>query len=976
VSDSKLAGLEASLRLEALEFRVGEALTNAPEPEAALRRAADVLTAAAQNHASALTELWRSDPTAVLRVLVAVCGIAPFLARFAAARPEVWLEAARAGLPPRTLEAHQESLTRALEAAPDDAAPAVLRRYKYAELIRICARDADPQLVPLERSGETLTEITLLADALLVHAYRVARKRVASRLGVPRWYTGEQVFEPGFTVLGLGKLGGGELNFSSDVDVIHVYESPPQGGLGKGPSGASLEEYAKRLANEFGPIASEVTADGFLYRVDLDLRPEGAQGPIAIGSNALAVYYDGSAAMWEKAAFTKARPVAGNLGFGWHVVRRVHPMIYRSAMDFAAVASIQEMKARIEEAHASRGDDFHVKLGAGGIRDLEFATQALQLLQGGRMPDLRGRSTQEALESLAAHSVLPDEEAQGLLEAYRFLRRLENRLQMEAERQVHTLAAAGPARTRAERAMGYTAPDGPAAFARDLGTHRRRVRDAFERLLSEEGEERMVALFARGAARLLRFPTTRGMVEELARHFARELEQAADPELALNNLDRFIQGIGTRTFYWGLLLDRPELVPRLSSLFGASKYLSNLLASSPDLIEPVFRDPDVLLLSPEELRSDLHHIAEEQAASSDRDPAELDLASLRLFQQRQLVNIGLLDLGEKIDRRQVEAALTDVADACLERAYEVARAHLAQAARAPEPPPDGHFCVVGMGKLGSCEMSYGSDLDVIFLYEPPSTEGHVYYARLSQKLISTLDTSTSEGKCYSVDARLRPSGGQGALVSSLEGLREHHERGAMTWERQALLRARPVAGELALGAQFDTLRREILARPLPEDLAEEIHRIRQRLEKEVAQEGEGRRDLKLGRGGLVDVESAAQFLQLHHGPEHPTLFDPDGTETQLARLQSLGLLEAERASVLLEGWDFLQKLSSRLRIVQNRSISDLREDRADLDSVARSLGYEASTRSGDARRPLLADYQRHTDGIRAVYLEVLGVGDA
>jgi glutamate-ammonia-ligase adenylyltransferase len=577
---------------------------------------------------------------------------------------------------------------------------------------------------------------------------------------------------------------------------------------------------------------------------------------------------------------------------------------------------------------------------------------------------------------LAAHGVLADVEARGLLEAYRFLRRLENRLQMEAERQVHSLATDGPAHARAARAMGYTEPGGPATFARDLERHRRRVRAAFQRLLSEEGEGRLLALFSRGAARLLRFPTTRGMVEELARHFARELEQSADPELALNNLDRFIHGIGTRTFYWGLLLDRPELVPRLASLFGASAYLSGLLANYPDLIEPVFGDPDVLLLSREELRSDLAQIAEELSAKSDRDPAELGLASLRLFQHRQLVNVGLLDLGEKIDRRQVESALTDVADVCLERAYQLADAQPARSRRGPEPPPDGRFCVVGLGKLGSYEMSYGSDLDVIFLYEPASAEGHVYYGRLARKLISTLDTSTAEGKCYSVDARLRPSGQQGALVSSLDGLREHHERGAMTWERQALLRARPVAGDPALGERFDALRREILARPLPEDLAEEIHRIRRRMETELAQEGEGRRDLKLGRGGLVDVEFAVQFLQLRHGTEHPALFDPDGTETQLERLESLALLDAERSQVLRQGWGFLQNLSRRLRVVQNRSISDLREDRADLDSVARSLGYEASTRSGDARRPLLADYQRHTDGIRAVYLQVLGAEDA
>jgi glutamate-ammonia-ligase adenylyltransferase len=912
--------------------------------------------------------------------LYGTCAIAPFLTRFLAAQPEALCELLEDDLrAPRSREDYAARLDAALAGLAAGGEEAALRRFKYRELARIVARDASPELVPEPDAGVVLRELSHLADALLARAFAVAEARLAARIGPPRWRDAAGAeFTARFAVLGLGKLGGEELNFSSDVDLVYVWESPAdeRGPLSGGPDGLTPEEWAKRLAREFGRVVGEHTADGFLYRIDLDLRPEGEQSPIATSSALLTAYYDAWAAVWEKAAFTKARPVAGDLDFGWRVVRAVHPMIYRSTMDFGAVAAIQDMKARVDREHgAAAGADFDVKLGAGGIRELEFVAQALQLLHGGRIPQLRGRSTQEALASLAQSGVLHAAEAGPLAAAYRFLRRLENRLQMEAERQVHRLAATGPARERAARALGFAAL---ADFDAALDAHRGHVRASFERLFGEQGERRVLAIFERGAPSLFAIPSTRTPLEDLARRFAREIDAAADPELALNNLDRFIQAIGARRFYWGLLLDRPELVPRLTALFGTSRYLANLLAAHPTLIEPVFSDPRVFVLSPAELRADLAGIRARLDAEADRDPAENALAALRLFHHRQLVNIGLLDLSEKISRREAELALSDVAEVCLEAGLEAARDALRRGA-ARDPGPEA-FLVVGMGKLGSRELSYGSDLDVIFLYDLPGAdeqsmaEAQTRGARLAQKLIWALDTRTAEGSCYAVDARLRPSGQQGPLVSSLAALREHHERSAMVWERQALLRARPVAGQPALGAAYEALRREILARPLPPDLAAEIHRLRMRMETELADEKPGHRDLKTGRGGLVDVESVVQYLQLRHGAAYPELFEPESIETQLGRLEAHALLAPPQARVLREGWEFLQRLSSRLRIVQNRSISDLREDRADLDSVARALGYPPSPLTGGTRRPLLDDYRRHTEAIRAVYLEVLDVG--
>jgi glutamate-ammonia-ligase adenylyltransferase len=351
---------------------------------------------------------------------------------------------------------------------------------------------------------------------------------------------------------------------------------------------------------------------------------------------------------------------------------------------------------------------------------------------------------------------------------------------------------------------------------------------------------------------------------------------------------------------------------------------------------------------------------------------------MRLFQQRELVNIGLLDLSGKIAQHEVEAALSDVAEVCVGAGLEVARAQLARAATsATETIARGEFLIVGMGKLGSRELGYGSDLDVIFLYDlPGAAEADVALAqepfvRLAQKFSWALQTRTGEGICYEVDAQLRPSGNQGVLVTSLAGFARHHERHAQLWERQALLRARPVAGSPRLAARFAALRSELLARPLPEGAAAEIDRVRRRVESELAQESAQRRNLKLGRGGLFDVETIVQLLALRHGAAHRELFEIATTAALIERCAVLALITPAQANALREGWAFLARLASRLRIALNRSIADLGEGRADLDRVARSLGYAASPRTGTSRVPLLDDYARHTDAIRRVYDEVM-----
>jgi len=968
--------------------RLATALSQSADPVAAPQRAADVLAAVAAADGSRLRDVWVHRFDALARILSTLCGAAPFFAPFLARHPGWLLGLAAEDLTTvRSLAEYTTLLTKELQSVPTIGQPDALRRFKYYQLARISVRELSPDIVPLERTGETLTELSYLADALLSRALDVAAARIKETYGPPGWEDPGGDLTRGFAVLGLGKLGSEELNFSSDVDLIYVYESPqespseesaspPQGGR---PDQTPVE-YFTRLAQEFGRVVSQPTPEGFLYRIDLDLRPEGSKGPLVVSSHMLADYYESWAATWERAAFMKARPVAGDRQFGWRVIRAIDPMIYRSTMDYESVAAVKELKDKIERAKGKDGDTFHVKLGQGGIRDVESVAQALQLLHGGRIPEVRGRPTETALVSLAEVGILSRPDAEDLLAAYRFLRRTENRLQMVAERQTHALPKERDDLRRLARSMVVATEEPVTAFEQILEHHRARTHQIFESLFQEAGTERILAMFARQVPKFLANPIMRPMMEDLAVQFGREIEASSDPLRAMNNLDRFIQGIGIRRFYYELLLDRPELIHRLVALFAASEYLSTHLASYPRLIEPIFDDPTVFLLPRTELEKNFEAIRREMVEQAQDDETETELEALRLAHHREIVNVGLLDLGGKVARADAEAALTEIAEICLARGLSLAAS---QSQRYRTPPPvseqSGEFLVVGMGKLASRELTYGSDLDVIFLYdveradEGTLLDAQEYFVRLAQKLIWALRTRTRAGICYDIDARLRPSGNQGMLVVSLAGFERYHATSAQVWERQALLRARPVAGSERLGADFERLRRRILRKPLPEDLEDEVHRIRARMETELARETAERHDFKTGRGGMLDIEAVVQFLQLRHGAAHDELLDVEPIATQLGHLERLALLDRAAALVLREGWEFLQRLSTRLRIVENRSISDLDEERGDLDALARGLGYTSRQRAGGARRALLNHYRHHTGAIRDVYCKILRV---
>ncbi len=966
--------------------RLRDSMARAPDPESAAQWAAKLLTTPLPGSRDLLcsrleaNDAERSEKLA--RILLATCGIAPFLASHLRRHPE-WLPALldETLAEPRDAELLAARARERLGGLEAEAATAALREFKYYELIRLTARDCCEDWVPLARSGVTLREISQLADVLLTAALGLARSAVESQHGMPRWLDGEgKTHELDLCVLALGKLGSSELNYSSDVDLVYLYSSPPESvdptRLLQHPrkgSALSPPEYFTRLAQSFGHLVAGVTPAGFLYRIDLELRPEGNQGPIVSSEEALVHYYEGgAAATWEKAAFMKARPVAGDLSLGWRTIRRLDPVIYRSTMDYAAVEGIRKLKRSIERVHGSRPEGFNVKIDAGGIRDIEFIAQGLQLLHGARIPQIRERSTQRALRRLGEVGLLTSEQSRSLLAAYHFLRRLENRIQMEGERQAHRVPREEPARTRLARSLGLLSAAAGERLEAGIQAQRERVLAFSLGSLSEEKRDRILELFMRNQPALAADSGNRSLLETLADRFARAVAASPDPERCINNLDRFIASIGSRRFYYELLFDRPELVERLAGLFGASRFLSNYFINHPRLIEPLFADPDLLLLTREQLVAGL------EATRADFDLAlEGALATLRVFQHQQIVNVGLLDVAGKIERSEVEASLSEIAEVCIEAALPLARQLIADSREPmPENLAEVDFLIIGMGKLGSRELSYGSDLDLIFIYAlPPEDQGSAplaqhHLVRLTQRLISILQTPTREGRCYEIDARLRPSGNQGSLVTSLDGFRRYHQSAAAIWERQALLRARPVAGSATLARAFEVARMEILESPPPVAAPRgEIHDIRRRMEIELAREIGGHRNLKTGRGGMLDVETVVQFLQLAHGGEHPELLRPDGIDAQLGRLLAYELLAERDAGVLVAGWAFLQRLSSRLRIVENRSISDFDETQGTLESLAGQMGYPAS--AGGGRKSFLRDYREHTDAIRGVYDRIL-----
>ena len=754
------------------------------------------------------------------RSLLAIFGNSRALAERLIANPS-WAEEiirspyASKRKPKQTMARELAAVIRDIEPADDDTLRQILRRFKYREMIRLVGRDLAGTIDP----KEMLAEWSDVADALIEAAYSYLHQALSTRYGTP--LNKEDIPCTG-VVMALGKLGAQELNLSSDIDLIIIYATDEGGCQAPDGAGITNHQFYTRLTVELTRALSTVTPEGFVFRVDHELRPEGPQGALANSLPAAERYYQYFGQDWERQALIRARPVAGDMLLGSQFVEALRPFVYRRSISISDLSHMRDMKEKMEHKAASSHDVFDIKLGTGGIREIEFLVQALQQLYGGAHSSLRRANTFEAIDALRHESVIHPYAARLLIMAYSFLRRLENMLQAKDDLQTHRLP---------------TDEAGLIQLARSMGYHDQEPDNATQKLNAE-----------------------------LARHTG-----------------------------------------------GIMRLFRALFEADYDLME-----------LEEAIRDNLTRSANEEEEAD----------SLAWFKQQESRRIQHLDLEGRISLPVTLKKLSAVADVVVKCAWEMARNRLVTRHGQPKHKGGGHagFAVVGMGKLGSQEIDYGSDLDLCFLYAgsgttdgPKPISNVEFFTKMAQRIISTITLPTRYGKAFQVDSELRPSGQSGTLVTSLESFSHYHTSAAQVWERVALLRARPIAGDEAflkeVGIALNSLAYKLP--PPPADVIRtEIDRLRMRSVNERAKEGGDIYNIKIGQGGLSDLESVVALHHLCVAHHRPTLWRRNTFEV-IDTLMNEDIIDEATHQALLNHLIFYRQLMSRLRLFTGRSTDSI-----------------------------------------------------
>ncbi|HEU0197771.1 MAG TPA: bifunctional [glutamate--ammonia ligase]-adenylyl-L-tyrosine phosphorylase/[glutamate--ammonia-ligase] adenylyltransferase [Nevskiaceae bacterium] len=803
-----------------------------------------------------------------------------------------------------------------------------LRRFRDRELARLAVRD----IAGWAGLDETLQGLSDLADADCTAALATATRELARRGRTQPAHTAP-------ILLGMGKLGGRELNFSSDVDLIFSYALAPEAD----PDAA--EEYFARLARDAAQILSDVTEDGFVYRVDTLLRPFGSVGAAAVSLPAMVAYYQNHGREWERYAFIKARVVAGDAPAGAQLLEALQPFVYRRYLDYGAIGALRDLKRLIDVEAQRHGAATDIKLGRGGIRELEFVVQLFQLVRGGQDRRLQSTGFRSTLAQLGIVGLLDAPSVAALDRAYVFLRRAENALQFYDDRQTHHLPTEPLARAGLCAALDFVDWE---AFSVHLDGIRHRVHEVFERVFAAdethaadapqsalravvwEGEceeltprlrvlgyrrdaglvaQRLVELRESRRVRVLG-DMARARLEEGVTRLVTEAAEATDPETALTRALEVVAAIGGRSTYLALLRDSHLARAQLLRLTSASPWITRLLAQSPALLDTLL-DPRLADAAP--LRDAIFAELALRAGGVDAGNTEASMELLRRYRQETMLRVAAADLAGTLPLVQVSDRLTWLAEAVLAKALDDATVQLSARYGRPQRG-DGSaasFAVLGYGKFGSLELGYGSDLDIVFVFDTDdavretrggerSLASADYFRRLGQRVVQLLSAMTSSGRAYEIDLELRPSGSSGAVVASFEGWAQYQRKSAWTWEHQALLRARLVAGDVHLGDAADTVRREVLTRPRDaEHLRTEVRDMRIKMRATLEQHLAGQWDVKHAAGGLVDAEFLVQFLLLRHAAQHPELLRYTDNWRQLDALVAAQVIPAAEASTLI-----------------------------------------------------------------------------
>lgn len=845
-----------------------------------------------------------------------------------AAQP--WLGAAAAGMLDRPFDG--ESMRTFLAEPPcadETALNARMRRLRQLVWLVATARDlaGDSDLAEVVATWSTLAEVCI-ATALRFH-----HSQLAMRHGEPRDAHGRP---QQMVVVGMGKLGGGELNVSSDIDLIYLYpeEGETAGGDAEAPiRPLSNHEFFVRLGRKLAAALSENTADGYVFRVDLRLRPWGDSGPRAMGFEMLEDYLVSQGRPWERYAWIKARPLTGDRH--GELAEIVRPFVFRKYLDFGAFAAIRDLHVQIRREVARREMAHDVKLGPGGIREIEFTAQVFQLIRGGRIAILQQRPTLAVLAELRKSGLITAVAHRELAEAYDFLRRLEHRIQYLDDAQTQLLPDDAESRAMLAEAMGF---DDYPALLRTLDRHRVHVTRHFEQVFAAPQTDQMshpLTAVCNGTAgadtaeALLRNAGYDAPEAVLAALDALRESSARLPEstqLRLNallppaveviggqrdplaTLERFaalVQSVSRRATYLALLAEYPAALRQLVRLLAASPWAAQLITRQPQLLDE--------LIAPQHLLSvpDWGQLAAQLRAELDAHPGDTEeqMDAMRRFKQVQTLRLLAQDVAGRLTVETLSDHLSDLADTLL--AETLARCWAALKTRHREEP---RFAVIGYGRLGGKELGYASDLDLVFLHDDEDPRAQETYARLAQRMNTWLGTLTSTGILYETDLRLRPDGASGLLVSSTEAFADYQLHHAWSWEHQALTRARFVCGDRAIGVVFEALRRKVLCLPRdPAKLRKDVLAMREKMHAGHVNHS-GLFDLKHDAGGLVDVEFCVQYLVLRYAAAHPELTDNAGNIALLGRAGAAGLIPADLAAAAADAYRELRRQQHAVKL--------------------------------------------------------------
>lgn len=829
----------------------------------------------------------------------------------------------------------------------DNLKPA-LRRLKQRAFAHICVRDLACQ-APLD---EVTHSMTLLAETTVTAALEVLHKSLVSRYGEPRNAKGEA---QRLIVVGMGKLGGGELNVSSDIDLIFVY---PEDGETDGSRSVSNFEFFSRLGRQLIAAIGEITADGQVFRVDMRLRPNGDSGPLVCSFEMLENYFITQGREWERYAWIKARPMTGARWEELESLRR--PFVFRKYLDFGAINAMRDLHAQIRREVAKKDMAGNVKLGPGGIREIEFLAQVFQLIRGGRDLGLQIKPTLAVLARLVEKGIITADTRDALSIAYDFLRRLEHRLQYLDDAQTHHLPGNAEDQLLVAKAMGFDSYD---AMMQVLDSHRTIVSRHFDEVFSDpnrdghsldnlwrqadspdqcgdalenlgfrqvpDATQRLCAL--RQSGRYQQMPA--GIRERFDALIPRAIEAAAatsHPDDTLARLLDLLETISRRAAYLALLQQYPQALQKVAELTASSAWAAQYLQQHPILLDELL-DPRLLEASHDwsTFRADLHQRLTEAAPDAER---QMDL--LREAHHAQIFRLLSQDVSGLLPLEKLSDHLSELADIIVGLALEFAWQQVLTRHR--ETPK---FAVISYGKLGGKELGYSSDLDMVFVYEDDDPDAERAYSRLSTRLNTWLSAQTPAGQLFETDLRLRPNGESGLVVVTLEGFRQYQLENAWVWEHQALTRARFSAGDKAIGDKFEQIRIEILRQQRDmAKLKEEVLSMRQRMIDNHGTKGDEQEikfDLKQDPGGLIDVEFIIQYLILGHAHDHPELCGNLGNIALLRIAAGLGLIPADLAEETRDAYREYRRLQHVLRLNNQKSIVPRDSVASQIDAVRR-----------------------------------------